>query len=50
MKEGDIIGRIVVMEFNDCNNTEQALFNEVMEIFNKVMYVRSRKGSFLNAT
>jgi DNA-binding response OmpR family regulator len=35
LKEGDIIGRIVVMEFNDCNNTEQALFNEVMEIFNK---------------
>ena len=31
-KEGDIIGRIVVAEFN---SEEQAPFDEVMEIFNK---------------
>ena len=31
-KEGDIIGRIVVVEFN---NEEQSPFDEVMEIFNK---------------
>lgn len=32
MEEGDIIGRIVVVEFN---NEEQAPFDEVMEIFDR---------------
>ena len=31
-KEGDIIGRIVVIEFN---NEEQSPFDEVMEIFSR---------------